>query len=370
MRETATGDASYQYERARLAHDEGEWEDAETWYERAAEQGHARAQFELGMMYFRGEVEGSDSANDCEQAVMWCEEAAANGLDRAKAFLGRDIAAGVRAYRQADDREAEREFRCLAAQDDAEAEFRLAQMYLEERISCDFDVDVFENACNFLRRASRHGHARAEYWLYSILAAEYQFADYTVDPVLHVDEAQAQYWKAAERSPACQYLLGLRAEGDVDYANNDEAAFWYRLAADRAHVDAQFRLGLLGFCGVRNYDMEEGALWLHAAASTGHSVAAALVRGGAGDILEGDCGGSEEDRSALFADVEPPSPNEIAFKHFAAEFQQASKLCKDEPRLLAGLYRTYRAVARIAGVDWAQHFSSDAEIEACYANLG
>lgn len=363
MCNSETGDASDQYERARVAHDEGEWEEAAARYERAAEQGHARAQFKLGMMYFRDEVEGFDSASACEQAVAWCEEAAANGLDCAKAFLGRDIAAGIQAYRRRNDWDAEREFRRLAAQHDAEAEFRLAQMYLEHRVPCDFDVDVFKNACRFLREASRHGYASAEYRLYSILAGEYTFADYTVDPVDHVDEAQAQYRKAATRSPECQYLLGLRAEGGLDHADNEEAVFWYRLAADRAHVDAQFRLGLLGLCGVPGCGIDEGAQWLHTAARNDHSAANALARDGTGDdVLRGDPDDSADDGTHLHADVTPQPPSNIAFGNFAAEMQDASELCRDEPRLLVRLYRSYRRATRTANVAWAKNFSSDGEI--------
>ncbi|MDE0191231.1 MAG: tetratricopeptide repeat protein [Gammaproteobacteria bacterium] len=255
MHEKVTG-ADEQYALGRMAHSEGEWEAAEDWYERAADQGHAQAQFALGMMYFDGEVEGMDASEACERAVSQCMDAAANGLERAAVFLTRDIQTGVEAYRRGDDWEAEREFRRLAEQGNAEAQFRLARMYLEHRISCDFDFGVFENACHWLRLSANHGYARAEYLLYSILAGDHVFDDYTVDPVVHVDEAQALYWKAAERPPDDQFGFGLLSESGPDYADKAEAAFWYRMAANQGHGDARLRLGLLGSCGVGEADRD------------------------------------------------------------------------------------------------------------------
>ena len=235
----------YQYEHGLLAHHENDFEEAESWYTRAADQGHSKAQFDLGMMYFRGEIEGMEVGECVEHAVSYCMDAAENGHECARAFLDRDVRSGLEAYRRGNDSEAELEFRRLAEQGNAEAEFRLARMYVEYRIAVDYDVQVFENARDWFRRAAVHGWARAEYGLYATLAGEYVFADYTVDPVEHVDEAQKWYWKAAERTPHEQYELGLRSEGDPDHADETEAVFWYRLAAGRGHVNAQYRLGVL-----------------------------------------------------------------------------------------------------------------------------
>ena len=250
-------DGDTQYELGRTAQSEGDWEVAEIWYERASDQGHPEAQFALGMMYFSGEFEGMALAEACERAVSLCMDAAASGSKCAAVFLERDIQVGVEAYRRGDDWEAEREFRRLAEQGNPEAEFRLARMYLGYRISCDFDVEVFESACDWLRLAAKHDCARAGYSLYSVLAGDHVFADYTVDPVVHVEEAQAHYWQAAERSAEDQFALGLRSEGDPDCADKVEAVFWYRLAADKGHADARRRLGILEVCGAADSDQQD-----------------------------------------------------------------------------------------------------------------
>lgn len=64
-----------------IAYDEGQGvpkdeAQAVVWYRRAAEQGHASAQFSLGLMY----AEGRGVAKDLVQAFMWYGLAAAGGV--------------------------------------------------------------------------------------------------------------------------------------------------------------------------------------------------------------------------------------------------------------------------------------------------
>jgi TPR repeat protein len=57
-----------------------------SWYRRAAEQGHARAQFNLGTMYAQGQGTHADALN----AWAWLDLAAGNGMTqaaRARALL-------------------------------------------------------------------------------------------------------------------------------------------------------------------------------------------------------------------------------------------------------------------------------------------
>ena len=268
--------ADYQYVRGLLAHHEDDWEEAESWYMRAAEQNHPKAQFDLGMMYFRGEIEGLDIGEDVQHAVSYCMDAAANGLDGAKAFLGRDIQAGLEAYRRGDHHQAELEFRRLAeiysvhqalrepshvlGRECGEAQFMLAQMCVHGTNSADFDNrEAFDQAAEWLRGAARNGCGRAESWLYGLLGghARWRLSVEQTDLEDLGAEGLDWYWKAAERTPAEQYDLGLRSEGDPDHACCEEASFWYRLAAEQGYVEAQFRLGLLTYCGVDGWHLED-----------------------------------------------------------------------------------------------------------------
>ncbi|MCY4426066.1 MAG: tetratricopeptide repeat protein, partial [Halieaceae bacterium] len=63
--------------------------EAARWYRMAAEQGHATAQFVLGLMYAKGEgVRGDDV-----KAYAWLSIAAAQGLENAK--KGKELLAGL-----------------------------------------------------------------------------------------------------------------------------------------------------------------------------------------------------------------------------------------------------------------------------------
>ncbi len=54
------------------------------WYHKAAEQGYAEAQFNLGLMYF----EGQGVPQDYAEAVRWHRKAAEQGYARAQFLLG------------------------------------------------------------------------------------------------------------------------------------------------------------------------------------------------------------------------------------------------------------------------------------------
>jgi hypothetical protein len=53
------------------------------WYQKAADQGHARAQFNLGVKYANGEGVTQDNT----KAVKWYQKAAAQGDENAKKRL-------------------------------------------------------------------------------------------------------------------------------------------------------------------------------------------------------------------------------------------------------------------------------------------
>ena len=64
---------------------------AVTWYRKAAEQGFAEAQHNLGAMY----TDGEGVAQDAKQAVAWCRKAAEQGLPQAQYSLGLRYAEGL-----------------------------------------------------------------------------------------------------------------------------------------------------------------------------------------------------------------------------------------------------------------------------------
>jgi TPR repeat protein len=60
-------------------------EEAVKWYRQAAEQGYAKAQFVLGLLYGMGDER---IPQDTEEAVKWYRKAAEQGLDQAQFILG------------------------------------------------------------------------------------------------------------------------------------------------------------------------------------------------------------------------------------------------------------------------------------------
>ena len=97
--------------------------EAVTWFRRAAKQGHAEAQFYLGLMYVRGEGVPEDWA----EAVNWVRLAAKQGHAEAQNNLGDMYYYGQGvpwAYA-----EAAKWYRLAAKQGDAEAQFNLGGMY-------------------------------------------------------------------------------------------------------------------------------------------------------------------------------------------------------------------------------------------------
>ena len=366
------GNADYQYERGLLAHYENDFEEAESWYTRAADQGHAKAQFDLGMMFFHREIEGLEVGECVEHAVSYCMDAAKSGLECARAFLDRDIQSGLEAYRRGDHHDAEIEFRRLAEQGNAGAQYRLAQMYIYSTTeSCADERSAFDQARDWLGQAAGHGYARAEYALCSLLTGGYAYW-LDVDPSEGFDgggTATYWYWKAALRPPSEQYAMGLLSEGDPEHADRVEAAFWYRFAGDQGHTQAQFRLGLLAFCTQYGW-LQDG--WgrrdigwklLRAAASSGQKTAWALIRDGKVLGVEGEETPAEKPAEPVRGPHSSNPPRSATFPGFASEMVAESGVFANEPRLLAGLYDSYQQAAKKADVPWAKDFNFDFEID-------
>jgi hypothetical protein len=97
--------------------------EAVRWYRKAADQGDAPAQFNLGVMYVKGQGVPKDEA----VAVQWYRKAADQGLARAQHNLGLMYAYGQGVPK--DEREAARWYRKAADQGRVEAQFNLGVMY-------------------------------------------------------------------------------------------------------------------------------------------------------------------------------------------------------------------------------------------------
>ncbi len=194
------------------------------WFRKAADQGYAAAQFNLGLLY----VKGDGVPQDYAQAMIWFRKAADQGQVDAQASLGRmydrgwgvpqDYAQAVGWYRKAAD------------QGDAVAQSNLGAMYQDgQGVPQDY-----AQAVAWYRKAADQGDAVGQANLGGM---------YVNGQGVPRDYAQAVYWfrKAADQGDANgQYNLGVcYANGwsvPRDYA---QAVSLYRKASDQGLVFAQ-----------------------------------------------------------------------------------------------------------------------------------
>lgn len=145
-----------------------------------------------------------------------------------------DFEDGKRAAIEGDYATAYQEWRPLAEQGHADAQFLLGLMYREGRAV----PQDFAKAAEWLQKASGQGHVDAGFFL----ARAYREGRGVAQ-----DYGQAAHWfrAAAELGHAeAAFTLGLMHRKGEGVAKDDaEAASWYRRAAELGHGEARFTLG-------------------------------------------------------------------------------------------------------------------------------
>ncbi len=179
------GDASAQYNLG-LIYSEGRGvvrnpEVAISWWRLAAENGHAQAQHNLALAYISGEtnVPGVSKEPRLDAAFVWLREAARQGLASSRFILGSMLLEGA----SSDEvrKEAIGFLTAAANQDHAEAQFELGKCFSHGE---GVDVDHREALALFLK-AGRAGYAPAQ----DHLAALYQSGE-----SVPVDKVEALAW--------------------------------------------------------------------------------------------------------------------------------------------------------------------------------
>jgi TPR repeat protein len=173
---------------------------------------------------------------------------------------------GLQAYSAGDYATALKEWRPLAEQGDAGAQFNLGVMYSQGR---GVPQDYAE-AVKWYRLAAEQGYASAQF----NLGLMFDFGQGVPQ-----NEAEAAKWYrlAAEQCNAsAQYNLGLMYKRGQGVPQNEaEAAKWYRLAAEQGYASAQYNLGLMYYQGQGvPQDYVEAHMWWNLAAAAGQKNAA------------------------------------------------------------------------------------------------
>jgi TPR repeat protein len=236
-----------------IAYGRKDYAEALRWYQQAADQGNAAAQFALGSLYRNG----LGTPRNYTRALDWYTKSAAQGNASAINDLGwlYQFGAGVpRDYRQAMTW-----YRKAAAQGNSTAQNNVGQLYHD---GLGVPVD-YAQALVWYRKSADQGNGLAENnigWLYDDGQGVPQ------------DYAQAMAWyrkaadhgnSAAENNIGRLYQNGLGVP--VDYA---QAMAWYRKAADQGEAMADYNIGRLYADGKGvAKDTAVARLWIEKAAA-------------------------------------------------------------------------------------------------------
>ena len=236
-----------------------DYAEAAIWYRKAAEKGDAAAQGNLGWLYRKG----YGVQTDYVEAMVWFRRSADQNNAQAKANIGWLYEKGLGVKQ--DYAKAMAWFRKAAEQDNADAQDGIGRLYQNG-----WGVKQnYAEAAMWYRKAAEKGNAAAQCdlgWLYEKgFGVEQSYA-----------EAVAWYYRAADQGlPQAQFNLGVfYRDGLGDQQDYVEAMSWFRKAADQGEAKAQTNIGRLyeRGLGVRR-NCAEAATWYRKAADQAYASA-------------------------------------------------------------------------------------------------
>jgi TPR repeat protein len=176
-----------------------------------------------------------------------------------------DTATGLAAFKNKDYQKAYREWKAAADEGKAEAQFDLGVLYAQ---GLGVRRDLTE-AAFWYRKSAEQGNAEAEFALGQMYSRGWGAPR---------DQADAIRWLQMANSvesdgPPTEWA---NVEGYGMPTDDEQAAYWYRLAAGKGHPEAEFNLARLysGGKGVKR-DAEQAARWVSASATQGYAPAMA-----------------------------------------------------------------------------------------------
>ena len=224
---------------------------------RAAEAGDAKAQNELGFIYFQGNGVPQDYA----QALIWYRKAADQGNARAQSRLGNMYANGYGGVAK-NMTEAINLYRKSAEQGDTSGQYNLGIHYLY----ANGVPQSFGEALKWFRKSAAHDElGLASYALGAMYANGWG---------VEQDDVETTKWykKAAELGQVdAQYDLAYKYQAGIGVEKNyGEAIKWYKKAAAQGNALAQFNLGFIYNRGMGvSRDADEAVKWFQQSAASG-----------------------------------------------------------------------------------------------------
>jgi TPR repeat protein len=228
------GDAREQYNLGVLyANGQGvpqDYKQAAKWYQKAAEQGIANAQYNLGYMY----ANGQGVPQDYKQAAKWYQKSAEQWFANAQYDLGVFYINGQGVPQ--DEKQAAKWYQKAAEQGFANAQYNLGVLYTNgQGVPQDY-----KQAVKWYQKSAEQGLVNAQYNL-GVLYANGQGVPQ--------DEKQAVKWyqKSAEQGfAAAQGNLGfMYANGQGVPQDEKQAVKWYQKSAEQGFAAAQGNLGFM-----------------------------------------------------------------------------------------------------------------------------
>lgn len=228
--------------------------------EKSAKQNYVKAQFMLGE-YHAGKYDTRKYpryyTNDSRKSVQWFKKAANNGYAPAQCELGKLYVKGKVDNFGENHYEAAKLFKLAAAQGDAEAKYKLSQAYFT---GCGVEKDM-EKSYNYLRSAT----------ISEFPEAQCEMGEFAQKKKLYL-EAFRLFQKAATQGHAkAQFLLGMcyiRGEGTI--ADRDKAVEYFLKSSEQGNAGAMLQLG---FFYDEQEKFSEAAKWYKNAAQKGNSTA-------------------------------------------------------------------------------------------------
>jgi len=260
---------------------------AREWYLKAAEQGHAAAQVNMGVMYGKGLGVPQDDG----EAVRWYRLAAVQGHATAQFNLGILYGKGqgvLQDYVQAhmwaslaaaQNQELATKLRAALAEQMTHEQIAEAQRLAREWMAqhqADFRAGLdaynqgdYATALKEWQPLAEQGDAAAQFNLGGM---------YSLGQGVPQDDQEAVRWwrlAAEQGDAAAQFNLGVSYDQGRGVPQDDgEAVRWYRLAAVQGHATAQFNLGILYDKGQGvSQDYIQAHMWVNLASAQGHVVA-------------------------------------------------------------------------------------------------
>ncbi len=189
--QASNGDACSQFNMGYLYYTQQEYEKAEQWYAKAAEQGISRAAFEIAMFY-RDDLLPDGN----EPRMRWLQQAAEQGLDMAQAELGSAL---LETQENGNDLFIAMQWLEKAAnQGHAQAQYLLGEQYWVDGHSIQ-DVSVDPDGDELFERYDSND-AKALYWLCKGAQNGNEFAQFSLSDAysrgrgMPVDQLQSQLW--------------------------------------------------------------------------------------------------------------------------------------------------------------------------------